>query len=202
MFWGGYDCQRTLVIRIAAITLASDSAITVARFRPGTLTLGGPRFASVNLGVRGAVSCNEFRQETWFQHRSSRSRWNMMIEDGGRGFYKYTYIYIHTPPPPPKPPKKCLMLSFIRCQSCFRPSIEERGYVANRPKLIGVGPRDQQPDDLLRGHAKDALGQHKTFSTLENSIVQIPEDKDFRAGRFVIPDCPLSSNLVLGFSWN
>ena len=29
-----YDCQRTLVIRIAAITLASDSAITLARFRP------------------------------------------------------------------------------------------------------------------------------------------------------------------------
>ena len=34
MFWGGYDRQRTLAIRIAAITLASDSAITIARFRP------------------------------------------------------------------------------------------------------------------------------------------------------------------------
>ena len=31
---GRYDRQRTLVIRIAAITLASDSAITIARFRP------------------------------------------------------------------------------------------------------------------------------------------------------------------------
>ena len=29
-----YDRQRTLAIRIAAITLASDSAITLARFRP------------------------------------------------------------------------------------------------------------------------------------------------------------------------
>ena len=29
-----YDCQRTLVIRIAAITLVSDSAMTIARCRP------------------------------------------------------------------------------------------------------------------------------------------------------------------------
>ena len=37
--WGGeYDRQRTLVIPIAAITLASDSAITIARFRPSKLT--------------------------------------------------------------------------------------------------------------------------------------------------------------------
>ena len=35
LFWGGrYDRQRTLAIRIAAVTLASDSAITIARFRP------------------------------------------------------------------------------------------------------------------------------------------------------------------------
>ena len=33
-FGGGYDRQRTLVIPIAALTLASDSAITIARFRP------------------------------------------------------------------------------------------------------------------------------------------------------------------------
>ena len=33
-FGGRNDRQRTLVIRIAAITLASDSAITNARFRP------------------------------------------------------------------------------------------------------------------------------------------------------------------------
>ena len=33
-FGGMYDRQRTLAIRIAAITLASDSAITIARFRP------------------------------------------------------------------------------------------------------------------------------------------------------------------------
>ena len=31
---GRYDRQRMLAIRIAAITLASDSAITLARFRP------------------------------------------------------------------------------------------------------------------------------------------------------------------------
>ena len=31
---GGDNRQRSLVIRIAAITLASDSAITIARFRP------------------------------------------------------------------------------------------------------------------------------------------------------------------------
>ena len=34
VFRGRYDRQRTLVIRIAAITLASDSAITIVRFRP------------------------------------------------------------------------------------------------------------------------------------------------------------------------
>ena len=34
IFRGRYDRQRTLLIRIAAITLASDSAITLARFRP------------------------------------------------------------------------------------------------------------------------------------------------------------------------
>ena len=34
MFRGRYDRQQTLAIRIAAITLASDSAITIARFRP------------------------------------------------------------------------------------------------------------------------------------------------------------------------
>ena len=34
VFRGRYDRQRTLAIRIAAITLASDSAITIARFRP------------------------------------------------------------------------------------------------------------------------------------------------------------------------
>ena len=34
-----YDRQRTLVIRIAAITLASDSAITIARFRPSKVLL-------------------------------------------------------------------------------------------------------------------------------------------------------------------
>ena len=33
-FWGRYDRQRPLAIRIAAITLASDSAIIFARFRP------------------------------------------------------------------------------------------------------------------------------------------------------------------------
>ena len=36
-FGGRYDRQRTLAIRIAAITLASGSAITIARFRPSTL---------------------------------------------------------------------------------------------------------------------------------------------------------------------
>ena len=36
-FRGRSDHQRTLVIRIAAITLASDSAITLARFRPSKL---------------------------------------------------------------------------------------------------------------------------------------------------------------------
>ena len=34
MFWGRYDRQRTLAIRIAEIALASDSAIAIARFRP------------------------------------------------------------------------------------------------------------------------------------------------------------------------
>ena len=38
VFRGRYDRQRTLVIRIAAITLASDSAITLERFRPSKLS--------------------------------------------------------------------------------------------------------------------------------------------------------------------
>ena len=37
VFRGRYGRQRTLVIRIAAITLASDSAITLARFRPSKI---------------------------------------------------------------------------------------------------------------------------------------------------------------------
>ena len=37
VFRGRYDRQRTLVIRIAATTLASDSALTLARFRPSKL---------------------------------------------------------------------------------------------------------------------------------------------------------------------
>ena len=37
MVWGRYDRQRMLAIRIAAITLASDSAITIARFRPSKI---------------------------------------------------------------------------------------------------------------------------------------------------------------------
>ena len=36
-FWGRYDRQRTLAIRIATITLASDSAIIIARFRPSKI---------------------------------------------------------------------------------------------------------------------------------------------------------------------
>ena len=38
VFRGRYDRHRTLAIRIAAITLASDSAITIARFRPSKLS--------------------------------------------------------------------------------------------------------------------------------------------------------------------
>ena len=38
-FRGRYDRQRTLAIRIAAITVASDSAITIARFRPSKVVL-------------------------------------------------------------------------------------------------------------------------------------------------------------------
>ena len=33
------DCQRTLVIRIAATTLAGDSVMTIARFRPYNVLL-------------------------------------------------------------------------------------------------------------------------------------------------------------------
>ena len=42
LFEGRYDCQRTLAIRIAAITLANDSAITIARFRPSKLRAPNP----------------------------------------------------------------------------------------------------------------------------------------------------------------
>ena len=41
---GRYDRQRTLAIRIAAITLASDSAITIARFRSSK----APKFGEYN----------------------------------------------------------------------------------------------------------------------------------------------------------
>ena len=34
-----YELQRTLAVRIAAITLASDSAITIARFRPSKVAM-------------------------------------------------------------------------------------------------------------------------------------------------------------------
>ena len=37
--WGRYERQRTLVIRIAAKTLASDSAVTIAQFRPSKLSV-------------------------------------------------------------------------------------------------------------------------------------------------------------------
>ena len=37
--WGRYCCQRTLVIRIAAKTLASGSAIALARFRPSKVDM-------------------------------------------------------------------------------------------------------------------------------------------------------------------
>ena len=36
-FGGRYELQRTLALRIATISLASDSAITIARFRPSKL---------------------------------------------------------------------------------------------------------------------------------------------------------------------
>ena len=39
-FRGRYDCQQTLAIRIAATTLTSDSAITVARSRPSKVLQG------------------------------------------------------------------------------------------------------------------------------------------------------------------
>ena len=38
-FGGSYDRQRTPVVRIAAIALASDSATTIARFRPSAVEL-------------------------------------------------------------------------------------------------------------------------------------------------------------------
>ena len=43
VFRGQYDRQRTLVFRIAAVTLASYSAITIARFRPSKLPRNSPR---------------------------------------------------------------------------------------------------------------------------------------------------------------
>ena len=48
-----YDRQRTLVIRIAAITLASDSAITIARFCPSKVSRHIPNF----LAPPGTPSC-------------------------------------------------------------------------------------------------------------------------------------------------
>ena len=42
-FGGRYDRQRTLATRIAAITLASDSAIAIARFRPSKIPTEPPK---------------------------------------------------------------------------------------------------------------------------------------------------------------
>ena len=56
-FRGRYDRQRTLVIRIAAITLYSDSAITIARFRPSKLgSFGEPRAPHLELYCN-ALAC-------------------------------------------------------------------------------------------------------------------------------------------------
>ena len=58
-FGGRCDRQRTLVIRIAAITLVSDSAITIARFRPSDLcTKMGERQSIAQKGVRAIDARN------------------------------------------------------------------------------------------------------------------------------------------------
>ena len=46
-FGGRYERQRALVIRIAAVTLASDSAITIARFRPSKLAVKNSLFFAI-----------------------------------------------------------------------------------------------------------------------------------------------------------
>ena len=51
-FGGRYDRQRTLAIRTAAITFASDSVITIARLRPST----GRFQVQVCLVSEGAIS--------------------------------------------------------------------------------------------------------------------------------------------------
>ena len=57
MFWGGgKDCQRTLVIRIAAITLARDSAVTIGAVLKRT-------------NVRGQTPICDFLRKSGFPKR-------------------------------------------------------------------------------------------------------------------------------------
>ena len=55
---GRYELQRTLAIRIAAITLASDSGITIARFRPLNATA---TTMNIGQGPQNGLSCDPNR---------------------------------------------------------------------------------------------------------------------------------------------
>ena len=61
VFRGRCDHQRTLVIRVAAITLASDSAITLARFRLSKGTNLRGRIPICGFLPFSAVSCENLR---------------------------------------------------------------------------------------------------------------------------------------------
>ena len=56
-----YDRQRKLAIRIAAITLASDSAITIARFRPSKIQA----FGLMPTSGTSTSSIEPFVQDQW-----------------------------------------------------------------------------------------------------------------------------------------
>ena len=60
MFFGRYDRRRTLVIRIAAITLAGDSVITLAQFRPSKLRIerNEKENQGTHLNKKSGLTCN------------------------------------------------------------------------------------------------------------------------------------------------
>ena len=72
VFRGRYDRQRALVIRIAAITLASDSAITIARFRPSKLPTKCSKSQIASNFIAMQISCASSRSIELIQGGSHR----------------------------------------------------------------------------------------------------------------------------------
>ena len=106
-FGGRYDRQRTLAIRIAAITLASDSAITMARFRPSKLPsvpsrIGPGRaetdFLATSIKMRRKESGSKIRGNTR-QLKESRSMKFGSAENWSNAYLKKLLTRVSKPVP-------------------------------------------------------------------------------------------------------